>query len=108
MNPPLIWYQLFEENVGEAGSIACITQIPANAFLFCEVVIGKNPTKLSHVDASDLVVYANSAAFHSNPQTPLNPTAPVAGLGFDENALYVVFPKKKGFNDFNYRNSKAR
>jgi hypothetical protein len=94
-----IWYQLVRENGDKLGSSACITQIPANIYLFCEVVKEKNGD-LKDIPPRNLKVYANKEAFAS--KTPLKSSASVFGLGVDEeNALYVVVPEPLGVNGIN-------
>jgi hypothetical protein len=94
-----IWYQLVRENGDKLGSSACITQIPANIYLFCEVVKEKNGD-LKDIPPRNLKVYANKEALEL--KTPMKSSSIVAGLGVDEeNALYVVVPEPLGVNGIN-------
>jgi hypothetical protein len=66
---------------------------------FRDAVRSKNPNKLASVDASDLLVYKNKAAFDSRSAAenegkvdPLDPTQSVHGLGSKEDMLVVAVP----------------
>ncbi len=50
---------------------------------FRDAVHAKNPKKRSHCDASDLIVYANKAAFEEDD---------IGDYGVKESKLYVVAP----------------
>ena len=66
---------------------------------FRKLVHRENPNKLASVDASDLLVYKNKAAFDSRSAAenegkvdPLDPTQSVHGLGSKEDMLVVAVP----------------
>src|SRR6476646_82895 len=74
-----VWYQLVEEN-GAISSCASVDITKTTSIAkFRDAVKEKNPNKLSHCDASDLVVYANRDAFNSIPKTPLEEDLAVSG-----------------------------
>ena len=91
-----IWYQLVRENREEIGSAdAIVMKLNSAIFQFRDAVKEKNPNKLSHCDASDLVVYENKEEFAS--KISLEEDLVVAGLGQRKaNALYVLVPTKVG------------
>ena len=93
MNP--VWYQLLKEDGTPMGSD--MVRLPADSFIadFRDAVKAKNPTKLAHCDASDLVVYENKTAYESK-ETHLEEDAAVSGLGQSKkNAMVVVVPNPK-------------
>jgi hypothetical protein len=65
-HPPLIWFHLFDSN-GQPykGSSASSLSLNPSAVIdeLRQAVVNKNPNMLSSVDAAQLKVYKNKAAF---------------------------------------------
>ena len=103
----IIWYQLVKKNGDKLGSCTSV-DVPKNSNIdkFRKLVKLENSTKLSHCDASDLVVYENRAAFeiqNIEERFPLEVDLPLAGLGADvENALWVEVPDHVGFIEIDF------
>jgi hypothetical protein len=97
-----IWYQLVRENGDKLGSIdAIVMKLNSAIFQFRKQVKAENPNKLSHCDASDLVVYRNKEEFAS--KISLEEDLAVSGLGQSKaNALYVLVPTKVGVDGNNH------
>ena len=102
---PLVWFLLLDSETGEpyknssASSIERHLITPPVIDQFRDAVRSKNPNKLASVDASDLLVYKNKAAFDSRSAAenegkvdPLDPTQSVHGLGSKEDMLVVADP----------------
>jgi len=66
-DPSLIWYHLYDSKTGKPymGTSADKISVPSSADIadFRDAVKAKNPNKLSSVDAADLLVFKNKAAF---------------------------------------------
>ena len=100
---PLVWFLLLDSETGEPYKNTTTDYVshPPGAVVaeFRDAVRSKNPNKLASVDASDLLVYKNKAAFDSRSAAenegkvdPLDPTQSVHGLGSKEDMLVVAVP----------------
>jgi hypothetical protein len=102
----LVWFCLVDRSgVAYNGTSTDCVIVPSSSVIaqLRDAVKGKNPRKLSHCDASDLLVYANKTALDAHTadvptnlrsSRPLNERNQDVGLGFDEDhALMVVVPE---------------
>ena len=100
---PLVWFLLLDSETGEPYKNTTTDYVshPPGAVVaeFRKLVHRENPNKLASVDASDLLVYKNKAAFDSRSAAenegkvdPLDPTQSVHGLGSKEDMLVVAVP----------------
>ena len=103
---PLVWFLLLDSETGEPYKNTTTDYVshPPGAVVaeFRKLVHRENPNKLASVDASDLLVYKNKAAFDSRSAAenegkvnPLDPTHSVHGLGSKEDMLVIVFPSPR-------------
>ena len=93
---PLVWFLLLDSETGEPYKNTTTDYVshPPGAVVaeFRDAVRSKNPNKLASVDASDLLVYKNKAAFDKK-EEPLRSSRILYGLGeTEEDALVVAVP----------------
>ncbi len=99
------WFLLLDSATGQPykGTTADFVSLSPGAVVaeFRDAVLSKNPNKLAGVDASDLLVYKNKAAFDARNLTavdegkeePLKASSNLDGLGeTEEGALIVAVP----------------
>ena len=99
------WFLLLDSATGQPykGTTADFVSLPPGAVVaeFRDAVLSKNSNKLASVDASDLLIYRNIAAFDrrnndaankEEKEEPLDPTQSVDGLGSQEDMLVVAVP----------------
>ena len=101
-SPSLIWFQLIDSETGLAykNTRSVKTKLKASADVddFLNAVKTKYPNKLATVDAGELLVFKNKAAFDKRnadvgKEFPLEEDADVARLGKSKNEdLIVVVP----------------
>ncbi|KAL3815268.1 hypothetical protein ACHAXA_001880 [Cyclostephanos tholiformis] len=100
---PLIWFLLLDSVTGQPykGTTADYVSIYSGAVVaeFRKLVHRENSNKLANIDASDLLIYENKAAFDNRSTAdsegkvdPLDPTQSVGGLGSMEDMLVVAVP----------------
>ena len=101
---PLVWFLLLDSETGEPYKNTTTDYVshPPGAVVaeFRDAVRSKNPNKLASVDASDLLVYKNKAAFYNRSaaveerkEEPLKSSRILDGLGeTEEDALVVAVP----------------
>ncbi len=105
MTSTKFWFLLLDSATGQPykGTTADFVSLPPGADVadFRDAVLSKNPNKLASVDASDLLVYRNKAAFDKRnsscidegKEEPLKASRNLDGLGeTEEDALIVVVP----------------
>ena len=99
------WFLLLDSATGQPykGTTADFVSLPPGAVVaeFRDAVLSKNSNKLAIVDASDLLIYRNIAAFDrrnndaankEEKEEPLDPTQSVDGLGSQEDMLVFAVP----------------
>ena len=105
---PLIWFQLLDSVTGEPykGTSADYVCLPPTFVIaqFRDAVKAKCSNKLSSVDASDLLVYKNKAAFDKRnsseeKEAPLKPSLFLTGLGETEEEALVVVVQASNLRD---------
>ena len=88
----LVWYVLVDAQ-GEThqGTRASSVNIPSDNVIdqFAKVVHAKNPRKPSSFDASDLLVYANKAAFDRKDE-PLEEDSTIGTFGSSKKEAFIV------------------
>jgi len=94
---PLIWFQLLDSTTGMPykGTSADFVSLPPSFVIaqFRDAVKTKYSNKLSSVDAGELLVYKNKAAFVDGKEEPLEEDFLLDGLGTtEEEALIVAVP----------------
>jgi hypothetical protein len=109
MTSTKFWFLLLDSATGQPykGTTADFVSLPPGADVaeFRKCVLRENPNKLASVDASDLLVYRNKAAFGKRNSSadfvddvrntegqPLDPTQSLDELGGKEDMLVVVIP----------------
>ncbi|KAI3653953.1 hypothetical protein MP228_001104 [Amoeboaphelidium protococcarum] len=104
MPSPLVWFLLLDSATGEPykGTSADYVSLPPGSVIaqFREAAKAKHQNKLSSVDAADLLVYKNKAAFDKRnasvddgKEVPLEEDFSIDGLGKSKKeALVVVVP----------------
>jgi hypothetical protein len=101
-NTKYFWFRLLDSATGQPykRATADFVSLAPGAVVaeFRDAVLSKNSNKLAGVDASDLLVYNNRAAFDrtnnaaNEEEEPLDPTHSVDGLGSMHDMLIVVVP----------------
>jgi hypothetical protein len=89
------WYQLFTENGAFMGSDK--VKLPSGSDIsdFRKQVKAENAARLKEVDAGELTVYENMAAYENRiTEAHMRASTPVTGGESEENALIVVVPNK--------------
>jgi hypothetical protein len=104
---PLVWFLLLDSETGKPYKNSSASSIERRLITvpvidqFRDAVLSKNSNKLASVDASDLLIYRNIAAFDrrnndaankEEKEEPLDPTQSVDGLGSQEDMLVVAVP----------------
>ncbi len=104
---PLVWFLLLDSETGKPYKNSSASSIERRLITvpvidqFRDAVLSKNSNKLAIVDASDLLIYRNIAAFDrrnndaankEEKEEPLDPTESVDGLGSQEDMLVVAVP----------------
>ena len=106
---PLIWFLLLDFETGKPYKNSTVSSIERSIInipvldQFRKLVHRENSNKLASVDASDLLVYKNKAAFDKRnnaaedegKEEALDPTQSVDGLGSKEDMLVVVVPSPR-------------
>eukprot|EP00569_Conticribra_weissflogii_P002491 CAMPEP_0171346544 /NCGR_PEP_ID=MMETSP0878-20121228/25128_1 /TAXON_ID=67004 /ORGANISM="Thalassiosira weissflogii, Strain CCMP1336" /LENGTH=351 /DNA_ID=CAMNT_0011850249 /DNA_START=41 /DNA_END=1096 /DNA_ORIENTATION=+ len=104
--PRLIWFLLLDSETGKPYRNSSVSSIEYSLITvpvidqFRQLVHRKNSNKLTGIDASDLLVYKNKAAFYARnnaeddvKEQALDPTEYIGVLGSVEDMLVVVVPQ---------------
>jgi hypothetical protein len=102
---PLVWFELVDSVTGNPYKATSVSSILRSSIAvpvidqFRDAVKAKHSNKLALIDAADLVVYKNKAAFDKRNATiddekekPLDPMDSLDELGNKEDKLVVVVP----------------